>query len=339
MNEKQRNQHDAGIEKTPEGMKMDSQIAKEGFAAMDKQIEGLTEYAAALAEDPAKADRLKAVKNQLERLKELKDKGQTAAIFVMDEAGEFYAKAESASHDGQDVFSGRGVDIHHSSFLAGEAVAGAGEMLINPDGTIKEITDRSGHYKPGEAQTQQVLSEMEQRGMNLDNTKFTVDRSSDVKLDRTTGMAGEFQKGGQKVFQARHAVAAQIKAQGQPQREALDQQAEQRVGDVNQTLAENAAEKRKDLLSQIKGQSSEVAAALDRDASRRETRVRKAGEQIEAGLGKDKVLAAAKDHAAKDEASLKDKIGSLKKPNVREKLGGSLESPQAGTSTKSPRVS
>ncbi|MBK8041096.1 MAG: hypothetical protein IPK22_28775 [Verrucomicrobiaceae bacterium] len=339
MNEKQRDKHDAGIQKTPEGMKMDGKIAEEGFAAMDEQIKGLTEYAAQLAQDPAKADRLKAVENQLEKLKEMKAKGQTAAIFVMDEAGKFYAKAESASHDGQDVFSGRGVDIHHSSFLAGDAVAGAGEMLVNQDGTIKEITDRSGHYKPGEEQTQQVLSEMEQRGMNLDNTKFTMDRSSDVKLDRTTGMAGEYKQGGQKVFNDRHNVADQIKAQGQQMREALDQEAEQRVGDVNQTLAENAAVQRSDLLSQIKEKGSDISAVLDRDADRRETRVRKAGEHIAAGLGKAEVIAAAKEHAGKDEAGLKDKVGALKKPNVREKLGGSLGRQQAGAGGKSNRVS
>ncbi len=37
--------------------------------------------------------------------------------------------------------------FHHSSFLAGEKVAAAGEIYIER-GVIKTITDGSGHYKP-----------------------------------------------------------------------------------------------------------------------------------------------------------------------------------------------
>ena len=37
--------------------------------------------------------------------------------------------------------------FHHSSFLAGEKVAAAGEIIIE-NGIIKEITNGSGHYRP-----------------------------------------------------------------------------------------------------------------------------------------------------------------------------------------------
>lgn len=37
---------------------------------------------------------------------------------------------------------------HHSDLVQGENVYGAGEMYIDPDGTIRQIDDQSGHYKP-----------------------------------------------------------------------------------------------------------------------------------------------------------------------------------------------
>ncbi|MFE7801707.1 hypothetical protein [Nocardia sp. NPDC057440] len=58
------------------------------------------------------------------------------AIFVMDENGSIYA---SNYHE-----LGR---FHHSSLVAGESVAGAGEIRVE-NGVITHLSDKSGHYKP-----------------------------------------------------------------------------------------------------------------------------------------------------------------------------------------------
>jgi len=76
------------------------------------------------------------------------------AIFVMDTNGRIYQfKYPFATK------------FHHSSFLAGAAVAAAGEIQIF-DGEIKRISARSGHYKPTTAHVRQALRELQQRGYN-----------------------------------------------------------------------------------------------------------------------------------------------------------------------------
>lgn len=223
-------------------------------------------------------------------------------IFVMDGEGQLFAKeAQQALNQKDDT--GRGVHVHHSSFLAGEAVAGAGEMKIDQQGFVKEVTDRSGHYKPGEAQTTQTLEELGNKGVNLNNVKFTMDRGD----DKTTGMAKEYQQGGEQTFKARHTMADELKERGQSVRE-----------------------------------------ILDKDADRRATRVRKAGEHLEAGLEYDKVSPAAQAHAAKDAAALGSKVDEALgdqlaeqkedlaevKTSVRDSLGTSVnqgyQAPQLG---------
>jgi len=145
-------------------------------------------------------------------------------IFVMDGEGQVFAKEGQAALNQMDD-TARGVHVHHSSFLAGEAVAGAGEMKVDKQGFINEITDRSGHYKPGENQTTQTLNELENQGVNLNNVKFTMDRGE----DKTKGMANEYRQGGEEVFKARHNVADEIKQRGQSVREKLDSDAKRRA--------------------------------------------------------------------------------------------------------------
>lgn len=212
-------------------------------------------------------------------------------IFVMDGEGQLFAKEAQQALNQKDA-TGRGVHVHHSSFLAGEAVAGAGEMMIDQQGFVKEVTDRSGHYKPGEAQTTQTLGELENKGVNLNNVKFTMDRGA----DKTTGMAKEYQQGGEQTFKARHTMADELKERGQSVRE-----------------------------------------MLDKDADRRATRVRKAGEYLEDGMDYDKVSPAAQAHAAKDaealdskfDEALGDQLAEQKedlaevKASVRDSLGSS----------------
>ncbi|MFK2827300.1 hypothetical protein QYG89_17055, partial [Bacillus sp. B190/17] len=74
-------------------------------------------------------------------------------IFTMDGKGQFLtADAIKENEDrGQDALN-RGHSqqerFHHSSFNAGEAVAGAGEMQVR-DGQVELVSDTSGHYRPG----------------------------------------------------------------------------------------------------------------------------------------------------------------------------------------------
>lgn len=145
-------------------------------------------------------------------------------IFVMDGEGQVFAKEAQAALSQMDD-TARGVHVHHSSFLAGEAVAGAGEMKVDNQGFVNEITDRSGHYKPGENQTTQTLNELENQGVNLNNVKFTMDRGE----EKTKGMANEYRQGGEEVFKGRHNVADEIKQRGQSVREKLDSDAKRRA--------------------------------------------------------------------------------------------------------------
>jgi hypothetical protein len=80
--------------------------------------------------------------------------GRGYAIYVMDGDGRLYASQHKVG-----IF-------HHSSFLAGGNVTGAGEIKI-VQGTVKAITNKSGHYKPTSAEMAQVMEELEGRGVNL----------------------------------------------------------------------------------------------------------------------------------------------------------------------------
>ncbi len=61
--------------------------------------------------------------------------GAGSAIFVMDGEGTFYAAEQVMKV------------VHHSSFLSGAPVFGAGEMMVE-DGVLRILTAQSGHYRP-----------------------------------------------------------------------------------------------------------------------------------------------------------------------------------------------
>lgn len=88
--------------------------------------------------------------------------GAGRAIFVMDEHGNLYA---SNYHE-------RGL-FHHSSFLAGENVAAAGEMAV-VDGELQLMTDSSGHYRPSRGHTMQAIHLLRSMGIILtpDQVRF-----------------------------------------------------------------------------------------------------------------------------------------------------------------------
>ncbi|RBP35207.1 hypothetical protein DES53_1247 [Roseimicrobium gellanilyticum] len=161
-------------------------------------------------------------------------------VFVMNGEGQIYAKQDISSAMDQ---RGRKAHVHHSSFLAGEDVAGAGELEVRRDGTLKGVTDRSGHYKPGEEQTKQALETLEHQGVSMDNVKFTMDRGE----EKTTGMAKEFLQGQvtpeeqqhrqeridsgksvsdvsgamEKTFKERHNVVDEVRKKGESVRDSL----------------------------------------------------------------------------------------------------------------------
>ena len=78
--------------------------------------------------------------------------GQRRAIFVMDEHGNLYAS------NYQEV--GR---FHHSSFLGGRPVAGAGELQVS-NGNIIAVSGKSGHYRPEPGHVQQVVDHLRRQG-------------------------------------------------------------------------------------------------------------------------------------------------------------------------------
>jgi hypothetical protein len=81
------------------------------------------------------------------------------AIYVMSPDGKFYAEGHKPGL------------FHHSSFLAGGDVAGAGEMKVE-NGSLKVITNKSGHYQPRTEEMLQVFAELESRGIDLSAVEY-----------------------------------------------------------------------------------------------------------------------------------------------------------------------
>jgi len=74
--------------------------------------------------------------------------GDGFGIYVMGKDGTFYATSHKIGL------------FHHSSFLGGGDVAGAGEMKV-VGGTLQFITNKSGHYWPGDQELAQTLNELQ----------------------------------------------------------------------------------------------------------------------------------------------------------------------------------
>jgi hypothetical protein len=84
-------------------------------------------------------------------------RGRGRAIFVMDEQGNLYASNRQIV--GQ---------FHHSSFLGGNPVAGAGELEV-ADGNLMAISRQSGHYKPQLEHLQQTVDHLRGQGLVFGN--------------------------------------------------------------------------------------------------------------------------------------------------------------------------
>ncbi len=81
--------------------------------------------------------------------------GRGRAIFVMDAEGRIFSSKRHVV--GQ---------FHHSSLGQGRPVAGAGELQVR-DGILVALTDHSSHYCPERRYTEQVLSELRERGVDV----------------------------------------------------------------------------------------------------------------------------------------------------------------------------
>ncbi|WP_027088193.1 hypothetical protein [Cohnella panacarvi] len=93
-------------------------------------------------------------------------------IFTMDGEGQFHsadAVRETRSRGAQAMAEGRDTQerFHHSSFNAGEAVAGAGEMQVR-DGQVELLSDTSGHYFPGSKQMVQTVQQLERNNVSME---------------------------------------------------------------------------------------------------------------------------------------------------------------------------
>jgi hypothetical protein len=84
------------------------------------------------------------------------------AIFVMDPGGGLYASTRHSLGK-----------FHHSSFLSGGDVAGAGELKVS-GGDLKLISNKSTHYCPGRDMTLQVAKELRSRGVPLDDVDIEI---------------------------------------------------------------------------------------------------------------------------------------------------------------------
>ncbi|MET9210749.1 MULTISPECIES: hypothetical protein [unclassified Nocardia] len=79
------------------------------------------------------------------------------AIFVMDGSGDLYSSPHHVLGE-----------FHHSSFLAGEPAAGAGEIDVR-QGRVRLISDQSSHYRPARRYTEQVVDSLARQGVQVDD--------------------------------------------------------------------------------------------------------------------------------------------------------------------------
>ncbi|MFO0747473.1 MAG: hypothetical protein U1F43_17680 [Myxococcota bacterium] len=106
-----------------------------------------------MKEKKAQLGRALTHEEKVEVCEELKQVGGRY-IFVMDASGGIYA--------GENVHQVR----HHSSFMGGGAVAAAGELIVS-GGTLKLISNQSGHYQPGPGYLWQAIVQMASQGVDM----------------------------------------------------------------------------------------------------------------------------------------------------------------------------
>lgn len=91
-------------------------------------------------------------------MKETAFSGQGWAIYVIDFDGEFYSESHKVN------------EFHHSSFLSGAPVQGAGELAVDR-GRLVALTNKTGHYKAGPNELKKTLQLLQRGGVNLATVK------------------------------------------------------------------------------------------------------------------------------------------------------------------------
>lgn len=89
--------------------------------------------------------------------------GSGRAVFVMDQDGNLYV---SNTHEPG--------TFHHSSFLAGQPVAAAGELVVI-DGILQLLTDSSGHYRPERGHTLQAINHLRSLGVIIEPSQVRLE--------------------------------------------------------------------------------------------------------------------------------------------------------------------
>jgi len=83
-------------------------------------------------------------------------------IYVVDDNGKFYVGMKELG------------SFHHSSFLAGHAVRGAGTMILEKNFEVVEVNNNSGHYCPSVPQMFRVALAIKLNGGDLERIRFKV---------------------------------------------------------------------------------------------------------------------------------------------------------------------
>jgi hypothetical protein len=78
-------------------------------------------------------------------------------IFVMSQAKLFYAGGKDRG----------AINVHHSSFLSGQAVASAGHLFTSEAGKLDKINLASGHYQPSRPHLARALAALKKQGVDL----------------------------------------------------------------------------------------------------------------------------------------------------------------------------
>ncbi len=111
--------------------------------------------------------------------------GSNGWIFVLRDHELYGAEKVTRSCDN----SKKRFRFHHSSFFGGKAVAAAGILITNEDGSLEKLYPHSGHYRPGEAHMQRMLFHLSQRGVDLDTFKVDMQQilhvSREIRDERT----------------------------------------------------------------------------------------------------------------------------------------------------------
>ena len=99
-------------------------------------------------------------------------------LYVMDSGGNIYVGDRNlmqkvgitlGKEPGVPRKTARFYFLHHSSFLAGGAVAAAGHITVRA-GVVTEINNESGHYRPADCNTRQAVAQLTSLGANTGAT-------------------------------------------------------------------------------------------------------------------------------------------------------------------------